>query len=154
MRIVLLAAIFSATAVLTAGCGEASRSVVAPAIARGPHDGTAYPLPDDQGFAEIVNEPPVNDRRTDTTTAIAVYFLQPDGKTALAPPPTEVSIRIEMGRQKPETLALKSEPKSDDPAGASRFVSKRGPYVIEGLRGRLKATVAGKGMDREFVAGR
>lgn len=109
----------------------------------GPHQGTAYALPDNLGYAEIVNEPEVTDRGA-TPTSIVVYFLQADAKSSLTPVPTDVKVKVDRGRRGSETLALKAEPKAGDAAGASRFASSPGRNELETLRCHLMATAGGK----------
>ena len=42
-----------------------------------------------------------------------------------------------------------AEPKADDPAGAGRFASKPGPYVLDAIRGTLSAKVDGQSRKRD-----
>jgi hypothetical protein len=119
-------------------------------------------LPEDKGFVEIVNEPEVSDRRNAPPTSIVAYYLQADGKSPLSPAPSDVSFTIDTGggretrgKQGPgPAVPLNAEPKADDPAGAGRFASKPGPYVLDGIRGTLTAKVSGKETSISFAAGR
>jgi hypothetical protein len=111
-------------------------------------------LSDDQGFAEIVNEPEVLDPRGVASTSIVVYFLQPDGTTPMTPPPEEVKVEVNTGQSRAVSLPLNPEPKASDPAGASRFVSKMGPYILENLRGTLKARNGSRSIEVVFSGGR
>jgi hypothetical protein len=110
----------------------------------GPHHGTTIRLPEDKGFVELTNEPEVRDRRSAEPTAIVAYFLKTDGKSPLEPAPTDVAFVVAGGKKSSETVALAAEPKSDDPAGASRFASKPGQHQLTMLRGTLKAKLAGQ----------
>jgi len=139
---------------LTWGCSE---SVTVPPprnqIETGPHQGTAYQL-EDLGFAELVNEPEVDARSGNTPTSVVVYFLQPDGKTAMPTPPTEVSLKVTKDRSASQSLALKAQPKSGDPAGSARFESPTGPYALDQVRGTLTVTVGGKKIEKQIAGGR
>jgi hypothetical protein len=130
-----------ALAGLFLGCD--STPLQPPQVVLGPHHGTTIRLPEDQGFVELTNEPEVRDRRSPEPTSIVAYFLKSDCKSALYPPPSEVNFVIE-GRKSSETIPMSAEPKSDDPAGAGRFASKPGPYLLSELRGRLNAKIGGQ----------
>lgn len=137
-----------------AGCEGSGGPAPAPRFDIGPHRGSAFRLPKNQGFVELVNEPEVVDRRTDPSTAVVAYFLQEDGKSPMTTPPTGVSLRLDQGRRKSETLQLQPEPRADDPSGGCRFASKRGPYSLETTRGVFKANLGGETFERELVEGR
>ena len=155
-------AILLATAGVLIGC-DGPELTSNSAVVRGIHSGTAIHLASDKGFVELVNEPPVDDRRNPQPTSIVAYFLQPDGKSAMSPSPTDVSFHIDpdaRSRQRGKTaasstmVALSAEPKSDDPAGASRFASKTGPYDLTGIRGTLKAKINGEEVSATFTGPR
>jgi hypothetical protein len=135
------------------GFGCQSRSGPSSQVVVGPHHGVTIRLADDQGFAEIVNEPEVGDRGSRQPTAIVVYFLQTDGKTPLTPPPSDVRVEVDLGRRRSEKLPMKAEPKSADPAGTSRFVSKPGPFLLQDTRGLLFATLGGRQIELSFDGG-
>jgi hypothetical protein len=128
----------------------------------GPHHATMIGLNDEKSFVELTNEPEVADRRNPQPTSIVAYFLQVDGKTPLSPLPTDVKFMIETGRGTNSRVTKASvtpvpllpEPKSDDPAGAARFVSKPGPYHLLGVRGTLSATISGRGTSTSFSESR
>ncbi len=153
-------AILLAAAGLTAGCGSPEPSSQ---VLKGTHSGTFIRLPDDKGFIELVNEPVVTDRYNPQPTSIVAYFFQADGKSAMSPSPTDVSFEITpdaRSRQRDRsaagssTLHLSAEPKADDPAGASRFASKTGPYALAAIRGALKAKINGQEVSTAFMGSR
>jgi hypothetical protein len=154
-------ALLSVVLLALVGCNS-SEPVSEGALPPGPHRGTIVRLPDDKGFAEILNEPPVEDRRNPTPTAIVAYFLKSDSKTPLETMPTAVAFamasggRGSRGKQTTATQAipLSPEPKSDDPSGTARFASKVGPYLLEAVRGTLSATIDGQKLDIQFSGGR
>jgi len=129
----------SAGSALT-GCGGLPTPPPKRSAPAGPHQGVTLLLPHGSGVAEIVNEPEPSDRRA-ADTSVVVYFLMPDARTPLTPPPADVRVRVELGPKRSETLELKAEPRTDDPTGASRFASRTGPYLLSALRGELTATV-------------
>jgi hypothetical protein len=124
-----------------AGCGGSPTLPPMPKDAPvvGPHQGTAFALPDGLGYAEVVNEPKADERDRKAPTALVIYFLGPDAKAPLATPPTELKLHGSTGRNTAQSIALKAEPKPDDPAGAGRFITPRGPYQLEEFRGELTA---------------
>src|SRR5262249_44751036 len=118
-----------------AGCGGQGENAAPASLEVGPHQGVAHLLPGDRGYLEVVNEPEPADIRSPTPTAIVLYFLDPSGKAAMAAPPTEVTVKVNRGPSRTETVPLRPEPKSDDPAGSARFASKTGAFALAGLRG-------------------
>ncbi len=155
-------AILAATVGLLAGCGSSDLSSSSPVV-KGTHSGTAIRLPDEKGFVELVNEPPVVDRRNPQATSIVAYFLKADGKSAMSPTPTDVSFQIDPDARSKQrgkatgnssTVGLSAEPKADDPTSASRFTSKTGPYDLAGIRGTLKAKINGEDISAPFMGAR
>jgi hypothetical protein len=160
MRISLRAVTPAVVSVLL-GCDSSTpRANVATVAA--PHHGTMIPLPDDRGFVELINEPEVGDRRNPQPTSIVAYYLQADGKSPLNPAPANVNFGIDMGGGKgargkqgsAQSVPLNAEPKADDPAGASRYASKPGPYDLTAIRGALSATIGGQEISVPFAGGR
>jgi len=132
-----------AMAGLLFGCDSAPSTP--PEVMVGPHRGTTIRLPEGKGFVELTNEPEVTGRGSREPTALVAYFLKLDGTSALEPAPSDVNLVLGQARKKAsETLALTAEPKSDDPAGASRFASKPGQHHIATLRGTLNAKIDGQ----------
>jgi hypothetical protein len=131
-------------------------------VVNGPHHGTALQLPENKGYVELVNEPEVRDRRGNEPTSIVAYYLQTDGKSPLSSLPSEVSFEIETssgrngkrGEPAAQSLPMTAEPKAEDPAGAGRFASKPGPYLLSTLRGTLKAKIDGQQVSTVFHGGR
>jgi hypothetical protein len=103
----------------------------------------SFALPNDLGYAEVVNEPQVEGRGDASNTSIVVYILTPDIKASAPVALTDVKFVIDAGTARTKTLTLKSEPKPNDPAGGNRFISEAGPYRIEEIRGELTANAAG-----------
>lgn len=143
-RILTFGALLSGVALLGCGGKPALPPMPKDTPTVGPHQGTAYALPDGLGYAEVVNEPSASERDRAAPTAIVIYFLGPDAKAALTPAPTDVKFQVASGRGKGQAVSLSAGPKSDDPAGASRFASPTGPYQLEDLHGELTAKAGGK----------
>ncbi len=111
----------------------------------GPHRGNTIRLPDEKGFVELTNEPEIRDRGSREPTAIVAYFLKMDGTSPLEPAPSDVKIVVsQAGKKAAQTIPLSAEPKADDPAGGSRFISKPGPHHLAMLRGMLTAKIDGQ----------
>lgn len=128
-----------AVLMVTAGCGQSySPPKVPPRILQGPHGETAYRLPEDKGYVELLNEPAV-DARAQTPTALVAYFLQEDGETPLATAPTDVRFEVEIDRQQ-QTLPMTASGE----AGAARFETEEGPYNLAMIRGTLLGQLDGQ----------
>jgi hypothetical protein len=127
---------------LCSGCNSAPSTP--PQVMVGPHRGTTIRLPDEKGFVELTNEPEVS-RGSREPTAIVAYFLKLDSASTMEPAPSDVKLVLLTARTKAsETIPLSAEPKSDDPAGGSRFVSKPGAHHLATLRGNLSAKIDGQ----------
>jgi hypothetical protein len=137
------------------GCGEGlpPRPVSLSEQKIGPHQGVAYPLPNDLGYAEVVNEPEPETRGT-TSTALVIYFLDREAKATMATLPVEVTFQLAQTKGKFQAVPLKASPKAEDPAGSGRFASELGPYRLAELRGDLTATISGKPIKISLVGGR
>jgi hypothetical protein len=155
MRSLTLICLIGLASGVFVGCGETPPQIPGDLNQQkiGPHQGVAYPLPDDLGYAEVVNEPEPETRGT-TSTALVVYFLDPPAKASLATLPTNVTFQLALGNGKAQTVALKAVPKAEDPVGSGRFASDLGPYRLAELRGDLTATISGKPIKISLVGGR
>jgi hypothetical protein len=149
-------AVLFGCAVAFAGCDAAP--IPEPVVLVGPHQGTMIRLTDGKGFVELTNEPPVTNRSSTESTSLVAYFLQPDGKSALEPAPTDVQFIVDQGRARKKgdvsAVALSADAKPDDPAGSGRFASKPGRYQLTALRGRLSAKLAGQEVSTQFEGSR
>ncbi len=146
-----------------AGCGG-EPALRNPAVT-GPHGVPAIPIPGGLGFVESRLEPgsdaaparqggvrPTNrvaaGSRKGTSARIAIYFLEPDGKSPLTPLPEKVKVLLGM----PGTLAnhyiqpydLENEPRADDPSASARFASSPFPLPEQRISGRVKAVLGGQ----------
>jgi hypothetical protein len=131
------------------GCWGDRAEVPPPQFVNGPHGGLSYRLPDDRGYAEIINEPPISASGGTPQTAVVVYFLGTDARTPLESKPTGVKVELDLGRRR-NTLPLSPSALAGDPSGSNRFVSKTGPYVIADARGLLTTTLDGKTFTLDF----
>jgi hypothetical protein len=117
----------------------------------GPHGGSAIPLGDHQGYAEVVLD------RTGATPGkaggvrICVYFLTQDLKSSLSPVPTDVTVKAVPPDGEPVTLTLKPEPGQGKKMDKSRFASPPGNFDYDELRGEVSATVDGKPVTQPFA---
>jgi len=128
---------------LSFGCNSGPSTP--PQVMVGPHRGTTIRLPDEKGFVELINEPEVSGRGSREPTAIVAYFLKSDGSSTMEPAPSDVMLVLAgAGKKGSETIPLSAEPKSDDPAGGSRFASKPGSHHLASLRGKLNAKIDGQ----------
>ncbi len=132
------------------GCAPTTASSARKETMIGPHGGFAVRLPDDIGFGEVVVELATTERSEEPHAQVVVYFLSSDLKTALSPLPTDVSVKLLLPYKDPQTLALSSQPKPDDPAGTGRFASQLEPPLLDEPIGELTAAVAGKSFTAPF----
>ena len=72
----LFISLVSIATFVASGCGS-SDPVPPPAIVQGPHQGQAYNLGEGVGYAEVVNDPPIERGREETPTAfVAITWLR------------------------------------------------------------------------------
>src|SRR5262249_30639353 len=129
------------TGLVLGGCGSNERLA-----AEGPlHGGTIVALPGNRGFAEILNGMKAESRGS----ALVVYFVQPDMKSPLSPVPSDVRLKIQLGR-KDSMVRLAPDPAAGDPLGAVRFASPPGNYPWEARENELIATIDGQSVTVPF----
>src|SRR5438094_738514 len=82
--------ILLASLLLSTGCGGggAVSKATSPTIV-GPHGGPGFALPGKKGYAEVVIET-TRSTKAGSDVILSVFFLQPDGKASMAPPPSQV----------------------------------------------------------------
>src|SRR5262245_60752984 len=84
------AVVVAAGLVGSGGCSPGGPSSEATRAAAGPrpHGGLVFALPGEKGFGELVVEYEKAARKAKGSgrSQVVVYFLQPDGKSALSPP--------------------------------------------------------------------
>ena len=132
-------------ATLVAGCGPPSQPPTVAVV--GPHQGRLLPLPDGLGSVEVVAETRASSPRTAPPEVVA-YFLGPDSRTPLAPPPTDVAVQVYLA----EAKALEKVPlKPDATAGPARFAAVP-PPGFDGIikSGRVSARLAGRDVELPF----
>jgi len=96
------------------------------------------------GFAEVVIDLASGARVGRPKSTITVYFLKPDGTSALDPPPTDV--KMDMGANQAVTLTP-----SANPSQAGGFSSPPGQYGGMELTGDLSATIGGQAVTVPIV---
>lgn len=151
-----LAAGLLGLAALPIGCATGPSLAGTRTPTTGPHGGVAVALPGEQGFGEVVIEPAAArpGRQEDPQAQVAVYFLKPDLAGTLAQLPTDVSVKLLLPGQEAQTITLTPQPKGSDPAGAGRFASKSGPYLVDQTIGELTAKVGGESFTKPFASPR
>jgi hypothetical protein len=122
-----------------AGCGSQSYPEIPKGISQGPHGGMAFELSDGLGYCELKYE--TKGTGAASKTELAVYFLQPDGKTAISPAPTDAQAVIEATG---DTVKLQAAAAPSDDAGGARFIFPPGSVDEDQLQGELSATIDGK----------
>jgi hypothetical protein len=137
-------------AALLAGCGGQADSPPAPKAVTGPHGVTAYVLPGEKGYVEILTEPGAKSTPKKKTLDLVVYFLKPDLKSPLDPAPTDVRAAIDAGEGGRKALALAAAPGSGPARSAGRFASQVGLDAGGELTGELSAQVDGQPVQIPF----
>jgi hypothetical protein len=145
-HVVLLFSSFAVGTFTGCGAGEANPSPLAETSNL--HGGILIPLPEDQGFVELLNDRYEKKRAAYLTTIVA-YVLQPDKKTAFPKPPTSVSVTLLTSKGK-KTIPLLLTPRPSDPVGSVRFVSDLGPYELNQIGGDIAVEVDGKRLTATF----
>ena len=118
-----------------------------PRLCRARLESPSETTPAGQSAARSVTRTSAAKHKKGAPTRVAVYFLEPDGKTPLTPLPEKVQALLGL----PGTLSnhyiqpydLASEPKGDDPAAAARFASPPFPLPEQRVSGRVKAVIEG-----------
>ncbi len=151
-------------AVLAAGCGG-EPTLTNPAVT-GPHGIPAIPIPGGLGYGEArfeaasettAGQKGIREQRTTQAATgarkgsparIAVYFLEPDGKTPLTLLPEKVQAVIGLPGTLPnhytKAYDLTNEPRADDPVASARFASTPFQLPAQRISGRIKAVLHGQ----------
>jgi hypothetical protein len=143
-----------APTIIGAGCGQ---SLGTPAVhtaegtITGPHGGSAIPLGDIQGYAEVVLDRTGAIPGKAGGVRINVYFLTQDLTKSLSPVPTDVTVKAVPPDGESVTLTLKHEPVQGKEIDKDRFVSPPGNFDYDELRGEVTATVGGKPVTHPFA---
>lgn len=135
--------------VMLHGCGSAAPEV-APELAQaqpGLNGGTAYPIPGDLGFVEVV----VERTKPGKPVILAAYFLDSTAKSAMTTEPATVKARLVIPLEdapKDVTLSAKAKPGSGT---GKRFATEPGNFDFDELRGDLFVTLEGKELTVPFA---
>jgi hypothetical protein len=112
------------------------------------HGGILIPLPENQGYVELLNDK--RERRSGAVqTNIVAYLLQSDQKTALAAKPSKVSVKLDTPRG-PATIDLAPKPSQADPTAGPPYVSEFGPYELNQRGGEVIVAIDGKTLTAPF----
>lgn len=131
------------SAFVGSGCGVVATSETALPAAQ--HGGNIVALPGGKGFAELVVDrgAPAKGKAAPPARLLA-YFYQPDGSSALTPPPSDVKVHLGAA-DKGTDVKLTSQA---TPAG--QFASEPGQYPSE-LRGELELTLGSEPVQAPFI---
>lgn len=143
LRAAAAIALTSILAAASAGCGAGGGGSSATSLPSksGVHGGTAFPLPNDRGYAEVVIEPQ-KVTKAGREVVLAVYFLKPDLKAALEPAPSGVAAKLAVpGQEAPATPTFAPKPLKP---GDGRFATEVGPYDVDEIRGEVTGSLDGQ----------
>jgi hypothetical protein len=146
MRNGVLLLAFLAT-VAHAGCGGGSVTSTHAEVSN-LHGGILVPLPEKQGYVELLNDRRQQQGRAFLTNIVA-YLLQDDQKTPIAQLPSSMSVTIDTTKGR-KTIPLQPKPNPDDAVGSARFVSDFGPFELSNIGGEVAVAVAGKTLTATF----
>jgi hypothetical protein len=124
-----------------AGCGGSAPKELP--VAKSAHGGTMVPLPNGQGFAEILvdsTQVGVSGGKAQFKPKIIAYFFESDGTSAMKSGATDVKIKIGTG-ENGRVVDLAAEPRE-----AGKFASMAGEYP-EGFAGQLAANLNGEAVE-------
>jgi hypothetical protein len=111
------------------------------------HGGSMLQLPDGRGFAELFVDRKAAVKGPEAgVSRLVAYFYQPDGASAMSPPPSDVTIHLgaEGG---PDVKNVKLSAQTN---AAGQFASEPDKYKDE-LRGRLEAVISGESVTAPFM---
>jgi hypothetical protein len=132
---------------MCSGCGPGVKTSALPGSSP-LHGGILIPLPEDQGYVELLNDK--RERRAGYfQTNLVAYLLQPDQKTALAVKPSKVSVKLDTPRG-PATIDLVPKPSQADPMAGAPYVSEFGPYELNQRGGEVIVAIDGKTLTAPF----
>jgi hypothetical protein len=129
------------------GCGMRPAPSALPASSP-LHGGILVPLPENQGFVELLNDK--RERRGSAyLTTIVAYLLQADQKSAVTQQSKAVTVKLGPPPDA-KTLTLRADPDPGDPAGSARFVSELGPFLLNQSGGEIQVVLDGKTLTAPF----
>jgi len=119
------------------GCGGVPAPPLPPLL---PHQGVVVALPDERGFAEILNEGQARGKPAGRRSLVAVvHFYSSDRQSPLVPAPTEVSLTINGAK-----VLLVAAPDPKDTKAGARFASAPGPYELREAKLEVSANLGDK----------
>lgn len=150
MRFLVLARIVLTAFVCSiAGCGG-QPPVETTEIAKaqpGLNGGTAYPIPGDLGYAEVV----IERGRPGQPVTLAVYFLDSTAKKSLSSDPEKVRAKLVIPvEDSPKEVKLSAKAKNGKSEG-KRYATEPGNYDFDELKGELFVTLDGKEITLSFM---
>jgi hypothetical protein len=132
---------------MCSGCGPGVHTSALPASSP-LHGGILIPLPEDQGYVELLNDK--RERKLGVIqTNLVAYLLQSDLKTALPGKPSKVSVKLDTPRGQ-ATVDLVAKPDQADPVAGPRYVSELGMYELNQRGGEVTVALDGKTLTAPF----
>jgi hypothetical protein len=114
------------------------------------HGGVMIPLTDNQAYVELLNgnrEKKAKGKPFETT--LVAYLFQSDQKTPVTGVPATVVVKMATPTGE-QTIALKPEADTSDPAGSARFVSGPGPFELMQTGGEVSVQLGDKTLSGTF----
>jgi hypothetical protein len=132
---------------ICSGCGPGVHTAALPAS--GPlHGGILVPLPEVQGYVELLNDK--RERKSGAIlTNIVAYLLQSDQKSPMTQQSPAVTVKLGTPPSV-QMVALRPDPDRSDPSGSARFVSDFGPFLLNQSGGEIQVVLDGKTLTAPF----
>jgi hypothetical protein len=135
------------TAVFCTGCGVSPHP--SPVPSSSPlHGGILIPLPEEQGYVELLNDKRERKGNAYLTTIVA-YLLQPDQKSSVTEQAKSVTVKLGAPPEA-KTIAMRHDPDRSDPSGTARFVSELGLFQLNQSGGEIQVVLNGKTLTAPF----
>jgi hypothetical protein len=132
---------------MCSGCGvEPHASPIPPSSPL--HGGILIPLPEAQGYVELLNDNRVKRGNAYLTTVVA-YLLQADQKSAVTQQAGSVTVKLGVPPEV-KTIKMRHNPDRSDPSGTARFVSELGLFQLNQSGGEIQVVLDGKTLTAPF----
>ena len=135
---------------MVSGCGKSDVVVTEVAKSKaGLNGGVAFPLPESQGYAELV----VERGKPGQPVVIAVYLLDDTATKAMTAKASSIKATLQLPTDpEPKTVAFTEKPKAaGKPPIGTRFATAPGPYDFDELKGDIFVTIDGKELTVPFA---
>lgn len=135
---------------MVSGCGQSDVVVTEVAKSKaGLNGGTAFPLPANQGHAELV----VERGKPGQPVVIAVYLLDETATKPMTATASSIKASLQLPTDpEPKSVVFTEKPKAGGKAAiGKRFATAPGPFDFDELKGDIFVTIDGKELTVPFA---